>query len=81
MTLQPLFFNENFEEYQRACYLVYLERGHDLESLPNTKSHRVRVGDHIRFIRLFREACRLACIPIPAFELQGVEFESINLDM
>lgn len=78
--VEPSFFLENFEEYQRACYLVYLERGYDLESLPSTQSHRVRVGEHIRFIRLFREACRLACISIPAFTVQGLDFPSVGID-
>lgn len=78
--IEPSFFLENFEEYQKACYLVSLERDGDVSALPFHGGQEAMLGDHIRFIRLFRECCRLACIPIPEFEVQGITFPSIVTD-
>lgn len=78
--VEPSFFLENFEDYKKSCYIVFLERGYDLTSPAKSPGEDMMLSDHIRTINLFRECCRLARIPIPAFEVQGAEFEAIDFD-
>lgn len=72
-------FDDHFSYYRVACYLVYLERGDDLTSPPRPGGEDMVIGEHIRFIRLFHDACRLAGRSIPPFDVQGTEFPGMEV--
>ncbi|WP_163650769.1 hypothetical protein [Modicisalibacter sp. 'Wilcox'] len=71
-------FDSYFADYQTSCYLVFLERGDDLTSPPASHGENMVIGDHIRFINLFRTTCKLAGRPIPPFEVQGADFPGME---
>ena len=72
-------FESYFADYQTSCYLVFLERGYDLTSPPVSPGEAMWLGDHIRFINLFRTTCKLAGRPIPPFEVQGADFPGMEV--